>query len=501
MPSDRELMRYILRCWKENSVDGRVQFHLLFLLGINQVAFPARFSADAFSAILAELNRPEMFYRIYAEGKLHGVPDTPEYGCLVLGHRRPNNEPGYYAVVFDDEHFLEGYSYISIVPDGTQRPGRLEILTAKGWQNVNAEEATNFPEVRIVLATLKEHINRIDPESVARRNITVDPATDPPTDEELMRRLLAAHKQKARVTTGTIPLSAIIPFSLEFCAKIAPAVSAERISQGYRPALLVYWNGTGFVMSDDYFNFLGYRKLNIESVPVAILGDFPSEIVSVSAIGGTELLPPVGIGTGVIEPPRSSKLEQWLLDQKLRRASKRTIPADLAATWLGLADLLADDETSEADVHNYLVGAPPIVAPSGKAIDSEVRLGAKYKIDIVFRTAGVTEDVFLVELENPDHTIFTRDGRPRKEVAHAKQQVEDWLRWVQENPNDAFVQTLGGLPPRGLAVIGKSRQLNDDERKRLAHLNLNSKVQVITYDELLDRFGDLILQQCDDHRD
>ena len=196
MPSDRELMRYIMQRWKENSDDARVQFHLLFLRGINRVAFPARFSAKAFRTILAELNRSEVFYRIYSEGRLHGVPENPQYGCLVLGHERPNGEPGYYGVVFDDAHFLEGYSYVSIVPDGIEGNGRVEILTPEGWQNINADDATNFPSVRIALTSLKDHLDRIDPRTVARRTIKVDPALDPPRDEELMRRLLATHKRK-----------------------------------------------------------------------------------------------------------------------------------------------------------------------------------------------------------------------------------------------------------------------------------------------------------------
>jgi len=206
------------------------------------------------------------------------------------------------------------------------------------------------------------------------------------------------------------------------------------------------------------------------------------------------------MGTRSQPLPTGPVLERWLLDQRLRKTDKKEIPAELAVEWIGLAELLAQSTTTESDVQNYLLKSPPILAPSGNAIDAEVRLGKKYKIDIVIRTAGVTEDVFLVELENPSHSIFTRDGRPRKEVTHAKQQVEDWLRWIKENPNAAFVQTLRGLPPRGLVVIGKSRHLDDDQRSRLAHLNTNSRVEIITYDELLNRFGDLILQQCDDKR-
>src|SRR5207245_11380136 len=120
---------------------------------------------------------------------------------------------------------------------------------------------------------------------------------------------------------GTVSLHRIVPFSLEFCTKVSDMVSTSRVADGFRPALLVYWGDGAFVMSDDYFPFLAYRSLKIESVPVAILGDFPPEIVSVSATGGTELFPPVVIGAGAEKPPCNPELEQCLLDLRLRKAS------------------------------------------------------------------------------------------------------------------------------------------------------------------------------------
>src|SRR6266567_3982717 len=73
MPSERELMRYLMHRWKENAHDARFHFHLLFSNRINRVEFPGRFPAKAFKEMLAKLDRPEMFDRIYAEGRLHGV--------------------------------------------------------------------------------------------------------------------------------------------------------------------------------------------------------------------------------------------------------------------------------------------------------------------------------------------------------------------------------------------------------------------------------------------
>jgi hypothetical protein len=352
----------------------------------------------------------------------------------------------------------------------------------------------------MALATLKQHLEKFRPTEVSIADLEIDERTYGPDDPELMARLEALVRNETRITMGTTALENLQPFSMAFCMQIAELANSVTIDRGALPALLVYWNNGKFVMSDDYLPFLAYREMRLEEVPVAVIGDFPAELVRVEKRGGHELLPPVIISRRGTHSQFDPALQHWLLDEKLTKAKRRTLPHDLAAAWIVLAELLSDTKTTEADLHKYLLRFPPIMAPSGNAIASEVRLGSKYRIDLVIRSAGVTEDVVIVELENPNHSIFTGDGRPRKQITHAKQQVEDWLRWIRENPHDQFVKTLKGLPPAGLVVVGKSRDLDDAERRRLAHLNSNSKVQVITYDELLDRFGDFILLQCDDRR-
>jgi hypothetical protein len=500
LPSQRELMRYIMQRWKENTEDGRFQFHLIQCSGANRMQFPADFSVEDFNSVLAELNCGEIFERVYVEGKAPDQSEERTLGCLVLGHERPNGEPGYYAVSVDDRDFLERRSFTSIVPDGSNGPGRVEVLSAHGWRKVTAKDIKRFPQAVMALAALKAHLEDVRPHEVHISDLKVNERTYGPDDLELMARLDALFRNETQITTGITALSNIQPFSMAFCMQLASSGSASSIERGQRPALLVYWENGKFVMSDDYLPFLTYREMKLEEVPVAILGDFPAELVSVEKRGGYELLPPIAISrrrnTGNFDPA----LQDWLLDEELAKRKRHPLPHNLAAAWIVLAELLADPKTTEADIHDYLLKFPPILAPSGNAIASEVRLGNEYKIDVVIRSAGLTEDVMIIELENPNHSIFTQDGRPRKQITHAKQQVEDWLRWIREHADDEFVRTLRGLPPTGLVVIGKSRELDDDQRRRLAHLNTNSKVQVITYDELLDRFGDLILQQCDDQR-
>ena len=491
-----------MQTWKEDVEEGRFLFHVIYCGPIQSGDFPARLPASVFNQVLSELSGLEPIYRICAEGRVHGIPGTPVRCCMILGHQRPSKEPGYYATVFD-EGFHEARSYISLVPEGKDGPGKVELLTETGWIEINAQSATAAPEIRVVMAALRKHLSWSNGKHIPRKKLRDDPATRPPKDPEYTRRVLRVARHRMRITRAITPLDRIAPFSLDFCLTLPHQeiqAFTQRILSGYRPELTVYWCGKTFVMSDDYYAFLGYRQARIGSVPVAILGNFPNNAAKAIDGGGIELLPPVQITRTAVSEPSSPALEQWYANQRLGAEERKAIPSDLAATWLVFADIIAHPTTTESDVHSYLLKFPPIIAAGGRAIQSEVRLGTKYKMDLVVRSAGVTEDILLIELENPRHNIFTRDGRPRKAVTHAKQQVEDWLRWVQEHPGDSFVGTLGGVPPRGLVVIGRSRDLDNEQRHRLAHLNTNSKVQIVTYDELLDRFGDLILQQCDDKR-
>ena len=51
---------------------------------------------------------------------------------------------------------------------------------------------------------------------------------------------------------------------------------------------------------------------------------------------------------------------------------------------------------------------------------------------------------------------------------------------------------------KSIGKVGRSRDLNHKEREVLAHNNQGRDVKVITYDELLDDFGALILHRLDD---
>jgi hypothetical protein len=500
LPSNRELFRRVFAEWKKNSAAGKFYYNLLDTWRIDPIEFPAKFGQRAVTSLLAELNRVEYFERIYAEGRVHGLPETPTVGCLVLGHRRPNDEPGYLASIFPSEDPHRGW-FCSVVPSGSKGVGNISVMTKSGWQDIRPDQVTECVAARVTLATLRNHLEKIDPRPIALNEIKSNPADEPPTDAEYMRRIEAAAKKQIAVTTATTSLRKVAPHSIDFCARYKPdrvGAIALRILNGYRPTLAVYWNGSSFVMSDDYPDYLAYKQARCDDVSVAILGEFPKQLVKVRKRGGVELLPPAGLAlTGVHPAPLTARFKEWQLEEKYGGRSRKNIPSDLIATWMIFADLLDDDNVDERTLHRFIFKSPEVLTAYGTQFESEVRLGDAYRIDVVVRARAVRDEITLVELENHRHGIFTRDGQPRAEITHAVQQVQDWFRWLRENPTYPFAESLGGLPPAGLVVAGRSRDFDNDERSRLAHLNSGSPVPVITYDELLDRLGDLILARLD----
>lgn len=467
------------------------------------MTFPERVNESVAKRVLAELNQPEHFERVFVEGVVGKLEPTRKVGCLILGHERPNGEPGYYAAVYRDSEPEEGL-FFSIVPDGEEGKGVLAVFAKEGWREVSGEEIGRHEGVSIVLSTLEHHIDGTKTKHIPVGKLRVSQADVPPNDEELMFRLQLVRRGRMNVADAVVPIQLVAPGSVDYCLRFdSKRVNqiVSRVLRGYRPSLLVYWNGTSFVMNDDYPVYLAYLRSELKEVPVAIVGNFPRELVKLKRNGGVELLPPVIVSSEPRYPaPVDAKFKNWQLSQKLKRVDVDPIPATWIAVWMEFADLLSE-EVDEKTLHEFIRLHPALLSLYGRTVDSEVRLGNQYRIDLVVRTNDVRESVLLVELEHHRHSIFTASGQPRAEISHAVQQVQDWFRWIRENPNHEFSKSLDGIPPEGLVVAGRSRELTEERRTRLAHLNATNPVRIITYDELLGRFGDAILNRLSDKDD
>src|SRR5262249_26043706 len=112
-------------------------------------------------------------------------------------------------------------------------------------------------------------------------------------------------------------------------------------------------------------------------------------------------------------------------------------------------------------------------------------LGTEFRIDfLVQRPDG---SYVLVEIENPQATLFTRGGDFSVSINHALRQVEDWQEWIEANLPTVERDFPGIRAPEAWVIIGRDRALADTEKRRLVRRNINMRGRVVirTYDDVL----------------
>ncbi|MCP3387717.1 DUF4263 domain-containing protein [Bradyrhizobium sp. CCGB12] len=139
------------------------------------------------------------------------------------------------------------------------------------------------------------------------------------------------------------------------------------------------------------------------------------------------------------------------------------------------------------DIHPFLDQNHFILHPNPNEVFSEAALGlgTQYRIDFLIRQADGS--YLLVELENPGARLFNANGDFSALVNHAQRQVEDWQQWIEENLSLVQKHYPDMLAPMGRVVIGRSRDLSQAEKVKLARRNvtMRGRIEIITYDELI----------------
>jgi hypothetical protein len=209
-------------------------------------------------------------------------------------------------------------------------------------------------------------------------------------------------------------------------------------------------------------------------------------------VGGPELIPPILVENEPDYRGLPGDLKDYLLERRLNEAPLSDAILSLYGLYFEISDLIQDPRTKEIDLHRLIHKKPVALDAYGVRVHTEVRLGEDFRADLILQYQLADRRVTLVELERSDHGVFTKKGRPRAEVTHAVQQVEDWLRWWRENPSKIPHPFDPTVPVEGLVVIGRSVEMDDDSRRRLLSLNHNRLIKVITYDDLLERVKSLI---------
>ncbi|MHA1360764.1 MAG: Shedu anti-phage system protein SduA domain-containing protein [Candidatus Helarchaeota archaeon] len=106
----------------------------------------------------------------------------------------------------------------------------------------------------------------------------------------------------------------------------------------------------------------------------------------------------------------------------------------------------------------------------------------KRKADFILeREAGLP--ALLIELESPVHKVFRANGDWTTEVNHAKGQIAEWLRFIQQAPDRNASEDLAFLlgPTQRMIIIGRGVE----ERQKLLDSRFTDTI-VWTYDLLIE---------------
>jgi len=501
MPTDQMVRHFIAEQYQLNAEVGTLLLQLLSTKSTSFAEYAQLQEPNDLPQLLCALDENPLEKAYFLE-----IADCPEALPHSLG-----------VFVYCEQLRVGGYVYIVTLLDDTEFPdqfaGRAEIrssqvapepafgiLDKEKYESHSLSDYQNNP-FAIFMTKILNYVNNnrtkrlVSVTELKQYNLREPSALKPPTDRKLLMLLQLVKMGKVKCVEAEVELSSVKPYNLDFCLSYPIDVIdelAQRAKNGSLVRFLVYWYKDAFVMSDDYGYYLAYRKLGYPKVPVVIMGPFPEEIAEPTRVGGVDLIPPVTILQKADHSLLSPELKEFILEGRLQRKNMSKTVGNLYVLFLFLAKLIQDPHTKEKQLHKFILENPVTIDPYGLHVETEVRLGNDYRIDLAIQYAFTDKRIMLIELERANIPLFTKQGRPRAKVTHAIQQVEDWLRWWHENPLKVPTPLDSSVPAEGLVVIGRSIDLDEDAKRRLLNLNHNRKVKVITYDDLLERLMNLI---------
>lgn len=182
-----------------------------------------------------------------------------------------------------------------------------------------------------------------------------------------------------------------------------------------------------------------------------------------------------------------------------------------------------DNQKGERGISKFLKGAPALLywtmCVSGghkKFVFKEFPIGNQYKADyVILNTYSGLWQVKFIELESISDKIFTKANKPTKVFSDAIKQIDDWrtyfdnhkdevrnqlIRWAKskdllkshdskllsnysgnrlEDPNTVLQESFH-------VFIGRRNTLSESQHSRKALYLRNHRIDVVSYDRLLD---------------
>jgi hypothetical protein len=502
LPGEPEKRRFIREEFRNNPVVGKIFLTLLIEGNPTRFSFKDVVPPADIRRLLRHLAKQPFDDQLLIEVSNCPRPLPKSVGVCIHRESLANGGDVYVCTIFDDKNFPTEFLGLVEVRSCLTKPYPIfSVLSGTDFEPYNEADYNNSWIAEFVIKILgyldENRPTKLLPLSQANKvKFSIDKIHNPPEDPLCTLYIARVLKHEMPCTLASVPMKRIEPFSLDFCLTYPMETikwEIEQIKHGDTARMIVYWDGDHFVMSDDYSVYLAYRFLESSLVPVAILGEFPRKVVTkVLTIGGPELIPPFRLMQKPDYRSLPNKIKNWLIDTRLQHKKISSQLAMVQSVVLVLAEILFDPRTDEKRIHEFLSHYPIVMDAYGSFMRSELRLGSQYRVDLAIQYNLDEKRLLLIELENPKASIFTTKGRPRSHVTHALQQVEDWLQWWREHPNDVPTGFDPSIPIEGLVVIGRNTDLTSQDRRRLLHLNSTRHVKLITYDELFAKFETLI---------
>jgi hypothetical protein len=502
LPEDIDVGRFIRKEFRKNPVAGRIWFTLLTEIFQKRISFSELLPVKDILALVKRIEQEALDDQNVLE--VNNCPKLlPKVSGVCIHREGLANEGQVYVItLFDDAEFPKSIlGRLEIRASSINPQPIFSVWTGEDYEYYDENDYSQSwladLGIRLLLYLDQNRPVTLAPLSqINDAEFSEDSVHKPPKDKRLTTYIAAAINNKLACTSATVPLDKIRPFSLDFCLRYPKETvrwEVEEIQKGAVAPMIVYWEKDHFVMSDDYSAYLAHRFLKSETVLVVIVGEFPADVVVEDVtLGGPELIPPLRIMQTPDYDSLAPEIKEWLIDARLHRKETSPVAATLAAVAMVLSEILFNDATDEKQIHEFLSQYPVIIDPHGSSMRSELRLGSEYRVDLAIQYNLDDKKLLLIELEHPNVPIFTAKGRPRAHVTHALQQVEDWLQWWREHPNDVPQGLDPAIPVEGLVVIGRNKDLSEQDKRRLLHLNSTRDVKLITYDELLEKLEVLI---------
>ena len=503
LPDAQQFRHYISDQYRSNTEIGMLFGLLLNLNQTNLTAFDELHEpTDLKKGLLGELEENPLEESFFLE-----IAHCPEALPQMLGafvYCRNLAEGGYVYVVtlIDESEFPELFAGRSEIRASRVAPEpAFSVLGQGGYTHYSLSSYQDSP-FAVLMVKVLNFVNQnrfrslVSWEELPKAKLRERQDTRPPSDWRFQVLLKLVTLGKISCAEAEVELSLVKPHDLDFCLAYPMDVVnkvTRKTQMGLVNRLLVYWYNNAFIMSDSYPHYLAYRKLGHQKVPIVIMGPFPKGVATPIKVGGTELIPPVTVAHHDDYSALPPELKDFLMESRLKEKPVSEAVLRLYSHYLRLSSLIQDTRTKEKQLHEFLLKNPIALDPYGLRIEAEVQLGQDYRVDLVIQYAFTDKRLLLIELERASLPIFTKKGRPRAQVTHATQQVEDWLRWWKENPSKVPAPLDSSIPAEGLVVIGRNVNMDEDAKRRLLNLNHNRRVKVITYDDLLDRVENLII--------